>query len=121
MSSKLNSVIPINRIKPILERLKEDKAFKEAYLGIYGFDNNVLKYLNPDYSLGIGVYIEKISEDSPVYNEIQVGDIITKIDDYELSKMQELSEYLYTKNPKDKVVLNVIRGTKEFEVECKLK
>ena len=35
--------------------------------------------------------------------------------------MQELSEYLYTKNPGDKVKLNVIRGTKTLEVECELK
>ena len=85
------------------------------------FDNNVLKYIDSTYQTNIGVYIEKIEEDSPVYEEILSGDIITKIDDFELSSMQELSEYLYTKNPGDKVKLNVIRGTKTLEVECELK
>ena len=46
-----------------------------------------------------------------------IGDIITKIDDYELSSFQELSEYLYLKNPSDKIKLNIIRGTKEMVVE----
>ena len=120
-SSKLNSVIPINRVKNIINRLKEDEKFKEAYLGIYGFDNNVLKYLIPDYNLGLGIYVEKIEEDSPVYEKVLQGDIITKIDDYELSNFQELSEYLYSKSPKDKINLTIIRGTKEVNLEVILK
>ena len=119
--SSIDSVVPINRVKNIINRFKNENSFEEAYLGIYGFDNNVLKYMNSDYKTNIGVYIEKIEKDSPVYEQILSGDIITKIDDFELSSMQELSEYLYTKNPGDKVKLNVIRGTKSFEVECELK
>lgn len=120
-SSKLNYVIPINRIKNILNRFKEDGEFEEAYLGIYGFDNDVLKYLNLDYNSNIGIYVEKVSENSPADKEILSGDIVTMIDDYELSSMQELSEYLYTKNVGDTVKLQGIRGTKQFEVECILK
>ena len=120
-SSKLNSVIPINRIKNIIEKLKESDDFEEAYLGVYGFDNNVLKYLVPDYNFKLGVYVEKIEENSPVYEKVLEGDIITKIDDYELSSFQELSEYLYKKSPQDKVNLTVIRGTKEINLEVILK
>lgn len=119
--SSIDSVVPINRVKNIINRVKNENSFEEAYLGIYGFDNSVLKYMNSDYKTNIGIYIEKIEKDSPVYEQILSGDIITKIDDFELSSMQELSEYLYTKNPGDKVKLNVIRGTKSFEVECELK
>lgn len=120
-SSKLNSVIPINRIKNIINRFKDNNEFKEAYLGIYGFDNNVLKYIAPDYSFKLGIYVEKIEENSPVFENILEGDIITKIDDYELSTFQELSEYLYTKSPNDKIKLKIIRGTKEIDIEVKLK
>lgn len=119
-SSKLNAVIPINRIKKIIDILKTEGEFEEAYLGIYGFGNNALKYLDLDYISNIGVYIEKIDEDSPVYNKVLSGDIITKIDDFELSSMQELSQYLYTKKPKEQVTLHVIRGTKEFDINCVL-
>lgn len=120
-SSKLNSVIPINRIKNIIEKLKENENFKEAYLGVYGFDNNVLKYLVPDYNFKLGIYVEKIEEDSPVFEKVLEGDIITKIDDYELSSFQELSEYLYSKSPNDRVNLKIIRGTKEIDLEVILK
>lgn len=120
-SSKLNSVIPINRIKNIINRLKEDEEYKEAYLGINGFDNNVLKYLVPEYNFKLGIYVENIEEDSPAYEQILSGDIITKIDDYELSTFQELSEYLYLKSPKDKITLTIIRGTKEITLDIILK
>lgn len=116
-SSKLNSVIPINRIKNILNRLKEDENFEEPYLGIYGFDNDVLKYLNPDYNLKIGIYVEKIDEESPLKDKILPGDIIRKVDDIELSSFQELSEYIYSKSIKDEINLNIIRGTKEINLE----
>ena len=120
-SSKLNSIIPINRVKTIINKLNEKNEYKEAYLGIYGFDNNVIKYLIPEYNFKLGIYVEKIEEDSPVYEKILLGDVITKIDDYELSTFQELSEYLYSKSPKETVTLTVIRGTKEFTIEVKLK
>ena len=119
-SQKINAVIPINRIKGIVQRLKKEDEYQEAYLGIYGFDNSVLKYLMPEYPLKLGIYVEKIEETSPVYGEILEGDILTKIDEYELSTFQELSEYLYLKNPKDKVRLTVFRGMKELVLEVKL-
>lgn len=121
VSNKLNAVIPINRVKNILEKLKDVGEYKEAYLGVYGFDNNVLKYLVPDYTLGLGIYVEKIDNESPAYGQILSGDIITKIDDYELSTFQELSEYLYSKSPKEKVNLTIIRGSKEIIQEITLK
>lgn len=120
-SCKINSVIPINRIKNIITRLQENENYKQPYLGIYGFDNNVLKYLIPDYSIGLGILVQKVDENGPAYEKILPEDIITKIDDYELSSFQELSEYLYLKSPKDKVNLNIIRGTKEINIEIKLK
>lgn len=115
-SSKINSIIPINRIKNILEKLKEDENYKEPYLGVHGFDNSVLKYLIPDYALKLGIYVDKVEENSPASGQILVGDVITKIDDYELSSFQELNEYLYLKSPREKITLSIIRGTKEMTI-----
>lgn len=120
-SQRINAIIPINRIKNIIQKLREEEEYKEAYLGIYGFDNSVIKYLVPEYDFKLGIYVEKVEEDSPVYGEIVEGDILIKIDDYELSTFQDLSEYLYSKSPKEKVKLVIIRGTKEILLEVVLK
>lgn len=119
-SSKLNAIIPINIIKNIIKRYETDNNFEEAYLGVYGFGYDVIKYLNLNVEINYGIYIEKIEEGSPVYGQVFSGDIITKIDDIELSSMSDLKNYLYTKNPKEKVVLNIVRGTKQFELEIEL-
>ena len=120
-SSKINAIIPINRIKPLIANLKENENYKAPYLGIYGFDATSLKYLAPDYPLTIGIYVDKIAENSPTSGQLSEGDIITKIDDYELSTFQDLSIYLTQKSPKQKVTLTAIRGTKELTITTILK
>jgi len=119
VSSKLNSVIPINRVQNIIQRLEQDGSFEESYLGVNGFDYDVAKFLN-NVKIESGIYIDQISENSPAIEVLKVGDIICSVDDKELLKMQDLTEYLYTRNSEDTVKLNVLRGTEEFEVEITL-
>ncbi len=119
-SSKLNVIIPINRIKTIIEKYETNGDFEEAYLGVYGFDYDVIRYLNLGIDINSGVYIEKIEENSPAKEKIFSGDIITKIDNNEIRNMVELSNYLYTKIPGDKILLSVIRDAKQLEIEIEL-
>ena len=113
--------VPVNIIKPILQKLVETGKFEEAYLGIYGYDKEVIPYLDSGLQISNGVYIATILPDGPLFNkEIQTGDIISKIDNVEISKMNDLKKYIYSKNPKDKVKLTIQRQSREFEVEIEL-
>lgn len=113
--------VPINIVKPILEKLVETGKFEEAYLGIYGYDKEVIPYLDASLEIDSGVYVATILTDGPLFNkEIQVGDIISKIDGIQINKMNDLKKYIYTKKPKDKVILTVKRQGREFEVEVEL-
>lgn len=113
--------VPVNIIKPILERLVETGKFEEAYLGIYGYDKEVIPYLDSGLEIDSGVYIATIQADGPLFNkELIVGDIITKIDDIQINKMNDLKKYIYTKSPKDKVNLQIKRGNTEFQVQVTL-
>lgn len=113
--------VPINIVKPILEKLIETGKFEEAYLGIYGYDKEVIPYLDSNLNITSGIYIATILPDGALFNKgIQIGDIITKIDEVEINKMNDLKKYIYTRNPKDKVKLTVKRGEKEFQVEIEL-
>ncbi len=51
---------------------------------------------------------------------VKNGDIITKIDDYEVNKMSNLKRYIYQKNPGDIVSLYIKRGNKELKVDVTL-
>ena len=113
--------VPINIIKPILEKLIQNGKFEEAYLGIYGYDKEVIPYLDSNLEIESGVYIASISADGPLFNkELIVGDIITKIDDIQINKMNDLRKYIYTKKPKDKVKLTLKRGNTESVIEVEL-
>ena len=113
--------IPINIVKPIIEKLNLSGKFEEAYLGIFAYDSSVIPYLNKDIEINKGVYIEKIYEDGPAnQSELKEKDIITKIDNKEINKMSDLQEYLYTKNPNDKINIIIIRNGKEKNIDITL-
>ena len=112
---------PINIIKPILEKLVSTGEFKESYLGIYGYDKEVINYLEEKLEIETGVYVAKIQPDSPLLVAgIKENDIILKIDDTKINKMNDLKKYIYTKNPSDKVTLTINREGIELEVEVTL-
>ena len=113
--------IPINIIKPIVESFVNNGNFEEAYLGIFAYDKNVIPYLNSGVEFDNGIYVAQISYDGPCKNSnLKIGDIITKIDGTEINKMSELRSYIYTKKPKDEVILTINRNKKEQEITITL-
>lgn len=113
--------VPINIVKPIIEKLVKNGKFDEAYLGIYGYDKEVIPYLDSSLNIESGVYIAKIMPDGPLNNSgLVVSDIITKVDDTQIYKMNDLKKYIYTKNPGDMVKLTVRRKNEELTLDIKL-
>lgn len=113
--------VPINIIKPIIEKLENSGKFEEAYLGIYGYDKEVIPYLNSTLKIDSGIYVAQILADGPLYRSgLQVGDIITKIDETQIDKMNDLRRYIYTKNPGESVNLEVQRNGRNFMISVKL-
>ncbi len=113
--------VPINIVKPIIQKIESTGEFKEAYLGIFAYDSSVIPYIDNSSNLKNGIYVEKISEDGPAYGtELKVGDIITKIDEKPISKMSDLQEYIYSKNPKDTINITINRKGKEKTISIEL-
>lgn len=113
--------IPVNVVKPIIEKIKQDGNFEEASIGIFAYDKEVIPYLDSSIKFESGIYVAQIKEGSAASStDLKVSDIITKIDGKEVNKMNELREYIYQKNPGDTVVLNVLRNKKEISIEIKL-
>lgn len=113
--------VPINVVKPIIEKYMKDEKFEEASLGIFAYDKQMIPYINSDIDIQKGIYVAQISLDSPAAKaKLKEGDIITKIDNLELNKMCDLRCYIYTKSPGDEVNLTVYRNKKEVQVTIKL-
>jgi len=113
--------IPINLVKPIIERIKNEGEFNEASIGIFAYDKAVIPYLESNLKFENGIFVAQISIDgASAKSGLREGDIITKIDEISLKKMSQLRQYLYTKNPSDEVILKVLRNNREIEIKTKL-
>lgn len=112
--------VPINVVKPLIEKLEENDSISEAYLGIYAYDKEVIPYIDKTVKIDRGIYITEIDEYGPCKNlGLKVGDIIIEVDGKEVNKMIELREYIYSKKPGDQLLLKVIDG-EEKEVLVRL-
>lgn len=113
--------IPINIIKPILNKLIQTGKFDEPYLGLSGYDKEVIPYLSSNINFEKGIYIAEIDKTGPLRNSNLIsGDIIEKIDGVEITTMNGLKEYIYQKNIGDTVILTVKRNNKIFEISAVL-
>lgn len=111
--------VPINAVKPVVEKFITENNFDEAFLGISAYDKEVIPYMASTPNFTSGIYVVHIDQNSPaVSSGIQNGDIITSIDNVSINNMIELKEYIYSKHPGDTVSVNVSRGyvTRSFEI-----
>lgn len=112
--------IPISSAMDIVDELISDGYVKKPYIGIAG--RNVSEDLAKQYKTKVGVYVDEITEGTPAADsDLEVGDVITAIDDHEVTTIQELNSYK-AKNYKvgDKVTLTVYRDNKEIKVDLTL-
>lgn len=111
--------VPINVIKPVIDKFITENKFNEAFLGITAYDKEVIPYISSTPNFTSGIYVVHIDENSPAISSgIQTGDIITSIDGNSINNMIELKEYIYNKVPGDTVSINVSRGyiTRTFDI-----
>ena len=94
---------------------------KKHGIGIYAYDKEVIPYLNKSLNFEKGLYVAQITKNGPADNtELKEGDIILSIDGKNLSTMNDLREYIYTKKPNDEVTLKITRGKINKEIKIVL-
>ena len=106
--------IPINTAKPIIESIIEKGSYEKVTLGIKGTDaETYAQYTNQKLSSETGVYVSEVVSGSAAEKAgIKSGDIITKIDDVDLSVMSDLTKQLYNYTTGDKAKITVNRNGK---------
>ena len=113
--------IPINQIKPIIKKIKETGEFNEIYLGIKGYDKEMISNMNSNIRINKGIYIYDIEKNSPIDKaEVQIGSIILSIDNIEVNTLCEMREILFSKNKGETIIVRLITNDVEHEVEIEL-
>ncbi len=115
----LGFAIPIDDALPIISDLKEYGYVKDrAMLGISGqyLDSWTANF----YGLPSGMYVASITNESVSNAGVQKGDVITKIDDTDVTSANTISGYIAKKKPGDTVTLSVTRGLTGETFTCEV-
>lgn len=102
--------VPSNITKKIIEDIMEFGNVQRGILGVEGGELNS----KASQELGIkdteGFYVNKITKNSGAEKAgLEKGDIIKKLDNQKVTSFSELSGYINTKRPNDKVQVTFVR------------
>lgn len=119
-SDGIGFAIPINIVKPVIEKVRKTGKFNSVYLGITGQSIDYLKQV-PNFKtdkLGTdkGVYVVSVFDKK---SDIEKGDVITAIDGKDVKDMNSLRKALLSYTVGDKAKLTVYRDGAKKEIEVK--
>lgn len=123
----LGFAIPIEDAMSYAEQIEKNKEVKRPYLGVELVNVNQIgslmyRGIEINTDLTEGAVIAGIQKDSPASEAgIKSGDVITKINNYEIESVARFRYYLYKYNPGDKIKVTVNRNGKDKTMTVKLK
>ena len=117
--------IPIEDAINYAKQLRENGKIERPFIGISMLDSsdtfNLARYrITLDTSLEGAVVIETQKGSPAADAKLQMGDVITKIEDNEVTSVARLKYYLYKYAPGDKVKITYVRNGKTETVTIKL-
>lgn len=109
--------VPSNNARKIIEDIMEFGNVQRGILGVEGGELNG----TASKELGVlqtqGFYINKVAKNSGAEKaKLQKGDIIIKLDNQDVATFADLSGYVNTKRPNDKVQVTILRDNKTMVV-----
>jgi S1-C subfamily serine protease len=105
--------VPSNIARKIIEDLMEFGNVQRGVLGVEGGELNAKASKELGVTETQGFYIKSVKKNSGAEKAgLQKGDIIIKLDDQNIATFADLSGYINTKRPNDKVAVTFIREGK---------
>jgi Do/DeqQ family serine protease len=105
--------VPSNNARKIIEDLMEFGNVQRGILGVEGGELNAIASKELGVSQTQGFYINKVSKNSGAEKAgLQKGDIIIQLDTQKIATFADLSGYINTKRPNDKVSVTYLRDGK---------
>ncbi|MBB1193880.1 serine protease [Flavobacterium sp. SOK18b] len=113
--------VPSNITRKIIEDLMEFGNVQRGILGVEGGELNSISSKEYGLSLTQGFYINKVTKNSGADKAgLAKGDVIVKIDEQNIGSFADLSGYINTKRPNDKVQVTYSRDGKTKTVPVTL-
>ena len=113
--------VPSNIAKKVIDDIMEYGNVQKGILGIRAAPLNTKEAIEQGINNIDGVYVDYVEEGTGAYEaKIQKGDIIKKVDHIDVHKFSDLTGYLATKRPSDKVEVTIDRENDMLKVIVKL-
>lgn len=117
--SNLLTAYGITELKRTIEQMSNDK--ERAYLGVHGADVPKEAIEDAQIDTPVGAYIREIEIDSPAMAAgIQSGDVVTKVENTEITTYNELLGILQSSKPEDVLTVTLTRQGHEMSVDVTL-
>ena len=121
----LGFAIPSNDAQNIIKQLESDGKVTRPALGIQmvnlaNIGANDLRKLNIPSSVTSGVVVKSVQSDMPASGHLEKYDVITKVDDKEISSSTDLQSALYNHSIGDTIKITYYRNGKEETTTVKL-
>lgn len=115
----LGFAIPINIVQPIIKTIIETGTYESAYIGISGYDLEVVKaQIDTEIKAEKGVYISEVYADTGAANAgLTSGDVILSINGTEIDGMSSLKKALVNYAPGDTAEFVIERNGEDITVE----
>jgi serine protease Do len=113
--------VPSNITRKIIEDIMEFGNVQRGILGIQGGELNGVASKELGIKETEGVYVKKVDKNSGAEKAgLSTGDIIIKLDNQNVSAFADLTGYISTKRPNDKVMVTYLRKEKTYTVSVTL-
>ena len=121
----LGFAIPSNDAQNIIKQLESDGKVTRPALGIQmvnlaNIGANDLRKLNIPSSVTSGVVVKSVQSNMPASGHLEKYDVITKVDDKEISSSTDLQSALYNHSIGDNIKITYYRNGKEETTTVKL-
>ena len=109
--------VPSNITRKIIEDIMEFGNVQRGILGVEGGELNSAASKELGVKETQGFYVKKVTKNSGAEKSgLTKGDIIVKLDNQDINTYAELSGFINTKRPNDKVQVSYIRDGKTYSV-----
>jgi serine protease Do len=109
--------VPSNNARKIIEDIMEFGNVQRGILGVEGGELNGMASKELGVTQTQGFYINRVAKNSGAEKaNLQKGDIIIKLDDQNIATFADLSGYVNTKRPNDKIQVTILRDNKTMVV-----
>ena len=113
--------VPSNITRKIIEDIMEFGNVQRGILGIQGGELNGVTSKELGIKETEGVYVKKVDKNSGAEKAgLSSGDIIVKLDNQNVSTFADLTGYINTKRPNDKILVTYLRKEKAYTVAVTL-